>query len=188
MGIFQRALKFVLGQEGDYTNNPVDLGKATNKGITQIRYDSFREGQKLSWNDVKDILDVEVEAIYREIWDNAGCDHMSDRLAIAHFDCAVQRGEVKASKMLQDLIGAKPVDGIVGPHTLKCIDNCNEDALLASYIYARENRYVQRTFEDPTQKVFLKGWLNRLDSLAKEINITTMMTSLGDTYRTTKEV
>lgn len=170
MDDFQKALKFILEREGGYSNHPSDLGRATNKGITQARYDEYRQAQGTPAQDVRMISDSEVSDVYSEIWDKAGCNGLPGKLGIVHFDCAVQRGEIKAGKMLQDICGARPVDGIIGPKTIEAIALCNEDNLIYSYIDARMARYVMRTQVDPSQSVFIKGWLNRLERLAKEVN------------------
>lgn len=167
--IFEHALSLILEMEGGYSNHPSDIGKATNKGITQGRYDEYRQSKGLPVQDVRMILDSEVSDIYREIWDKAGCNNLPDRLAIVHFDCAVQRGEIKAGKMLQDLTGVKPVDGIIGTKSIDIIKLCGNESLIYNYFDARKNRYILRTKELPSQIDFINGWRNRLNHLAREI-------------------
>ena len=56
---FERALDFVLEVEGGYTNDPVDRGGATNKGILQRVYDRYRKAEGLRPADVRRILNME---------------------------------------------------------------------------------------------------------------------------------
>ena len=57
--LFDEALKFVLKQEGGYSNHPADKGGATNKGIIQSVYNRYRRDKNLSIRSVKDIEDKE---------------------------------------------------------------------------------------------------------------------------------
>ena len=156
---FPKALAFTLKWEGGYSNHPNDSGGATNKGVIQRVYNSYRRLNNLSIQDVRLITDKEVHAIYREMYWNTVCgDKFPEKLATAVFDWGVNSGPNRAIKKLQDCLGVK-VDGIVGPVTVEAAT----DGILGEYLDSREKFYY--AIGTGTQKVFLKGWLNRLNDL-----------------------
>ena len=87
---FEKALAFVLSVEGGYTDDPVDRGGATNKGITQREYTEWLRMNHLPKRKVVDILNADVREIYwSEYWLAGRCDRMPWPLCLAHFDdCA----------------------------------------------------------------------------------------------------
>jgi lysozyme family protein len=114
---FADSLSCLLQAEGGFVNNPNDSGGATNHGITQGTYSQYRKSKSLLPKDVQDISDIEVKDIYYYFyWLPASCDKLPIRLDALHFDCSVNCGVARASKILQVAVGAK-VDGIVGPMT-----------------------------------------------------------------------
>lgn len=67
-------------------------------------------------------------------------------------------------KIPQKLLGLT-VDGIVGPKTLAAV-NSSDSLVLFNTIKAEREAFLWRIVErDPTQKRFIKGWLNRLNAL-----------------------
>jgi len=93
---FSAALALVLALEGGYSNHPADPGGATNYGITQAAYDSWRRGRGLDPQPVARIDRREVDAIYRERywegepqrWDELG----HPGVALYLFDMRIQHG------------------------------------------------------------------------------------------------
>jgi len=161
---FQIALEFVLRWEGGYVNDPQDRGGATNKGVTQRVYDSYMELNHSYTKSVRSISNDEVEAIYRLMyWDVIKGDLLPLKIAVAVFDWAVNSGPHRAIKKLQDVLGVK-IDGVVGPVTINAIREmpCNEDLILR---YLEKRRRFYLVIGKGEQKKFLRGWLNRLDSL-----------------------
>lgn len=143
--LFETALKFVLKWEGGYVNNPNDKGGATNKGITQYTYNAWLQSQKLQNRDVKNISNDEVRQIYfNNYWKRAGCDKMSAKFAILAFDTAVNMGLARVNQFMKAACWKHP----------------------ERFITAREAKYKEfATYGN--QKIFLKGWLNRLNDLKK---------------------
>lgn len=144
---FEKALKFVLRWEGGYVNNPSDKGGVTNKGITQRTYNAFLKMKGLPPRDVKLITDKEVSGIYyAEYWLRANCHKMNDKFAIVCFDTAVNMGVGRVKKFLE----------------------IAEYKDIKKFLDAREAKY--REFANVKgQEIFLKGWLNRLNALRKEV-------------------
>jgi lysozyme family protein len=166
---FERALDFVLEVEGGYTNDPVDRGGATNKGILQRGYDRYRKAEGLRPADVRDILNVEVEEIYRDnYWLEGDCDRLPWPVSLVHFDACVNTGVTQAARFLQRSVGAEP-DGRIGPKTLEAVRVALEKhapvALAERLLLRREPFYRRLAQVDPSQKRFLQGWLNRVEKL-----------------------
>ena len=68
-------------------------------------------------------------------------------------------------KIPQRILGLK-VDGIVGEKTITAVNNVPANFLQT--LYKERQEFLERiTKTNPTQKKFLRGWLNRLDDLKK---------------------
>jgi lysozyme family protein len=163
----QVALPLVLKYEGGYVNDPDDKGGATNKGITQKVYNSYRIKNNLEVQSVKFISNKEVEDIYFDSYWLAGkCDKLPKKVAIAHFDTCVNSGIGRGSKILQKAVGVV-VDGAVGNQTLAAVNRMSEIILMNKYLDERV-RFLNLIVEkNPVQVKFLRGWLNRVNSLRK---------------------
>src|SRR6201986_252592 len=61
---FTASLPFILRWEGGFVDDPDDRGGRTNKGVTQNVYHAWRADQGLPQQDVQQINDQEVAAIY----------------------------------------------------------------------------------------------------------------------------
>lgn len=142
MDTFEKALKFTLQWEGGYVNNPNDSGGATNKGITQRVYDEYLINKGLPPFSVRNILQKEVEDIYKELyWNKVGADSLDPKLAIAAFDFAVNSGVNRARRYVTQCDSAEKL------------------------LLARE-QYIKQIGAGKNS-VFLKGWLNRVNALRK---------------------
>lgn len=160
---FARSLPVILKAEGGYVHDPDDRGGATNKGVTQKTYDSWRKSELLPVRPVKEIQDVEVETIYRQdYWFAGRCDALAWPVSLVHFDACVNHGVGRASKMLQDAAGVA-VDGKVGPKTIAAV-NADPAGVVKRYLEERERFY--RLIGIGNQGKFLKGWLARLGHLS----------------------
>lgn len=145
--LFKKALKFVLRWEGGYVNNPNDKGGATNMGITQYTYNSWLKNHGLQPRDVKNITQDEAAQIYyKNYWQKAGCHNMSPKFAFLAFDTAVNMGLARVNQFLKAAQWKYP----------------------DKFIAARRAKYEEFA-QYGNQKIFLKGWLNRLNALALEI-------------------
>lgn len=169
---FLSALPFVLRWEGGFVDHPKDPGGRTNKGITQAVYNNWRTGQGLSPDaDVKAITDSDVQAIYEgNYWLRSRCDVLADPLPLVQFDTAVNMGVGRAVRLLQAAVGCY-VDGAFGSGTLKAVGSCDRATAVVRYCDGRESFYRRLAEQKPDLAVFLKGWLNRLNALRKEIGL-----------------
>ena len=159
-----RILKpFILKWEGGFVNDPNDSGGATNKGVTLATYRRYK-GASASVADLKAITDEDWTAIFKvTYWDKCRADEINSQ-AVANLivDWYWMSG-TNAIKYVQRLIGTAE-DGIVGKQTLAKL-NAKGDGL-APHIYDyRKDFYHRIVANRPTQKRFLRGWLNRLNAL-----------------------
>ena len=159
------ALKFTLRWEGGYVNHPADPGGATNKGVTKKVYDAYRQGKGLGLNDVRNITDAEVHDIYEHgYWAKAKCPILAIDLDTVQFDTAVNMGVGRAIKFMQKSTGCV-ADGAWGPNTAAAVADCDPGKTLKAYCDTREAFYEGLVRRRPKMKVFMKGWMNRLNDL-----------------------
>lgn len=163
-------LPFILSWEGGFVNDPLDKGGATNKGVTiatwkRCGYDKDGDGD-IDVNDLK--LLTETDVLYRVLkpyyWDRWQADRIiSQPVANILVDWVWGSG-ANGIKIPQRVLGLKQ-DGIVGPVTLAAVNNA-EPRVLFDNIKAEREAFLHRIVKrDPTQKRFLKGWLNRLNAI-----------------------
>lgn len=167
--IFQEALRFTLRWEGGYVNHPADRGGETNCGITTAIYRAYRQGKGLPVQSVQLIAEAEVREIYERLyWQPAHCATMQRPLAIAHFDTAASFGVGGATMFLQELLGLR-VDRVFGPITQRAIAQSSHLELAQRLCQSRIDYRYRRVTRDPSQRVFLQGWLNRDNDLLRYI-------------------
>jgi lysozyme family protein len=165
-----QAMRFILKWEGGFVDDPDDRGGRTNKGVTPKVYDGWRTRQGQPPRDVKAIDDGEVHAIYeQDYWRPAGCQELRRKLDLVQFDTAVNMGSRRAVRILQEAVRAE-VDGAFGLGTRRACEACDLGEALARYGEIREGLY-RRFAQNPGQAKFLKGWLNRLNDLRREVGL-----------------
>lgn len=170
---FEIALDFTLKWEGGLSDNSADYGGRTYRGITQGTYNEWRQQNNYPLQDVAKMTEAEWKSIYLAYyWNASKSDKMCKPLAIVNFDTAVNFGVAGAGEFLQEAIGftGQDVDGKVGPITLAKLKNGQDNKATAlKIIEGRINWRKKIVAKDPTQKVFLQGWLNRDNDLNKLI-------------------
>lgn len=120
-GNFGKALAAVLVHEGGFSDDPVDPGGATNKGVTQAVYDSWRRSHGLKPTSVKNLNADEIAGIYKLLyWDRIRGDDLPSGVDYAVFDFAVNSGVHRAATFLQTC-AAVPADGVIGGQTLEAV-------------------------------------------------------------------
>lgn len=156
-------MPFILSKEGGYSNKKSDKGGPTMKGVTLVTYRSVY-GEKKTVADLKKITNDEWYNIYKKhYWDKCKADEIKDQsVANLLVDFAWHSGVGRASKAIQKVVGARQ-DGIIGDLTLREIND--EDAReLFTALKLERVKYLQGIAKG-SQKVNLKGWLNRVGDI-----------------------
>jgi lysozyme family protein len=157
---FEAALKFVLGEEGGFSNNPNDGGGVTMAGVTQKAYDSFRRRHGYTAKAVTKSTAAERKQLYFEdYWKPAGCELLHIPLDILHFDSAVNHGPATAIKLLQRAANVTD-DGIFGHRTAAAVGAA--PCLFDRYLIERYQFYGEIINNDRSQLTFICGWMNRM--------------------------
>lgn len=153
--------------EGGFVNHPNDKGGCTNRGVTLATYKEYcREIgkaeptidklRKLTFNEYVNILRW-------HSWDTWQADKInSQQVAEILVDWVYNSGAWGVKKP-QAFLKLKQ-DGIVGPKTLKAVNDYDPKLLFTHIKSMRKEFYLAIVKANPSQKVFLKGWLNRIDS------------------------
>ena len=166
-GFFQ-ALPFTLEMEGGYT---VDTGGPTYQGVTEAVYHDWRRSNNQGKRPVKLMDGEERDAIYHQrYWVAAKCDKLPWPHSMVHFDCAVNTGVSRATKVLQAAVGAKP-DGAWGSLTQDAVGLAlgNDVELFNAMLWERSAFYytLVSTHGD-TYKPYFVGWIRRVLKLRKK--------------------
>ena len=189
---FDDAFKIVLGFEGGYVNDPADKGGETNYGIT---YNTLNDAKNKGWIPfnvtIQNIKIEHAKIIYKKgYWDAVQADSLPHPLDLIMFDSAVTHGPNAAVKLLQKSLNALlpytelVVDGIIGPLTLRAVNNyvglgivpgmypnSNIRYLCMDVLMNRIELYLSIVTNNKSQEKFLKGWLNRVFNLKSQTGL-----------------
>lgn len=166
MADFEQAVKVILKHEGLFVDHPSDPGGATNRGIILSLFKQYAKalGLEPTVDALKTLTEDQAKFIYREhFWDKMKGDEIkSQAVSEIIFDAYVNMGN-RALKWLQIELGVG-IDGEVGPITLAAINHAAPVVLFEQFKDARIDYYTRLAENKPSMKVFLKGWLNRVNS------------------------
>lgn len=183
MADFEKSFPILIKNEGKYGDDPDDPGGETYKGIAR-RYHSKWEGwhtidmikQNTDYPDstsVKQLnasledneeLQVCVKKFYEvEFWDKVrGDDIENQEVAHSIFDFGVN-AHYKTSIRLAQVVVDTSADGIIGPNTLKKINEYGDhEKFLLAFGMAKIARYTKKCWDNPKKRKFYFGWINRV--------------------------
>lgn len=190
-GRFEAVVNHVLEIEGGFVDHKHDKGGATKYGIS-LRFlqsggviDQNLDGYKdfdldfdgdIDGADIRKLNLLQAQNLYfKYFWEKYNCQHLPKPIDAAVFDQAVNGGGVAAIKLLQKALNKiggifVRVDGQFGPETRAAINKISNDKLLITqllihYRIAAGARYADIAAKNPSQKVFLKGWMRRAGRL-----------------------
>lgn len=184
---FLTAHKITKGHEGIYSNDNTDKGKETVYGISRPNNPNFagwaivdrlkRGGNFLQLLAQNEDLKIAAHTHYmRQYWDANKLGMIrADRQLIANemYDTGVNMGVGIAAKFMQIALNVSnkkgtlypniSVDGIIGPVTLKLInEHPRPDVLLKLLNVQQGNQYINLCLHDEDQEKYLNGWYNRV--------------------------
>lgn len=165
MANYKTLKPFILQYEGGFTNDPNDLGGATNKGVTLTTFRSHF-GKDKTVEDLKKITDEQWDTIFlKGYWNKCkATDIKTQSVANMLVDWTYNAG-INAIKRTQKLLGLVN-DGIVGAKTINAINTYPNQRELFEKIKAIRIDYYQRIcVARPTNQKFLKGWTNRTNAI-----------------------
>lgn len=169
MAKIEKLIPHILKWEGGFVNHVNDKGGATNLGITiatwrSAGYDKDGDGD-IDVDDLKIITEADFLKIFKTLyWDRWKADHIkSQSIANILVDWCYNSGSwgVKIPQRILNLT----TDGVVGPKTLAAINAINPELLFERLWIERFEFYNRIVERDPSQRVFLNGWINRLKSI-----------------------
>jgi lysozyme family protein len=170
MADISKLAPFILQWEGGFANDPLDKGGATNMGVTigtwrQVGYDKDGDGDI----DVDDLRLLSKEDVLKRVlkphyWDRWRADEIKSQSVANILVDWVWCSGANGIKIPQRVLGISQ-DGKVGPVTLSAV-NSQDPRIFFDRMKIEREAFLNRIAEhDPSQKRFLKGWLNRLNDL-----------------------
>lgn len=163
---FDYAVSKVLESEGEFVNHPQDRGGVTKYGVTESTLSIYR-GKQITIQDMKALTIEEARLIYKKnYWDCLKLDFVKDKIvAYLIFDQAINRGVQSACKQIQDVVNVT-TDGVIGPDTIGAINSFSDPRVLCvNFIKKSQVFYAKIVKNDPSQSVFILGWINRTHKL-----------------------
>lgn len=164
---FPAILRRTLVHEGGwYDGSKPSDPNPTMRGVTQATYDRWRTKRNLPTQTVRNIMDVELESIYRSYWNAVQGDLYGPQTAELMFDHAVNAGPVAAIRALQRSLGVQD-DGVLGPVTRAAVAWAEDGPLAARLGYERLADYC-RIARNPLKRPNLLEWVTRTLPAATE--------------------
>lgn len=162
---------FILQWEGGFVNDPLDLGGATNKGVTigtwrNVGYDKDGDGD-IDVDDLKPITtdDVINRVLKPHYWDRWQADDIKNQSIANILVDWVWGSGVHGIKRPQKLLKVS-ADGIVGAKTLAAVNEYPDQRELFELIKADRIRFIHEIVKArPANKRFERGWLRRINDI-----------------------
>lgn len=178
----KKIIQELLNKEGGYVNHPADHGGETNHGITKRTYSAYfnKRPEDVTSKDMKDITQELAEKIFYTLYYiRPKINLLPEIIQPLMLDMAVNHGPHTSVQMLQKNLAFMGFtvgkwDGVCGEKTISASTRCTEkhhDELINHLIDSRVSFYHDIIDNDPSQKVFEKGWLARAESFRPEVTV-----------------
>jgi lysozyme family protein len=170
MSYFDQAFAYTVGNEGGYTNDRADRGGPTNWGITIHDLSTFL-GRPATIDEVQNMsIDIAKSIYLHRYWMAMGLDHIKYQpVAMCMFDIGVVRGigvpPIYAQQICNDNGSKLAVDGHIGPLSVVEINSQNPATFVRAFALKTKNGFLGIVARNPTQVVFIRGWLRRANRL-----------------------
>ena len=161
--VFNKIFEYILLVEGGYSDDKADKGGKTKYGIIEV------EARKYGYKgDMKDLTKDIAEDIYKnKYYLSNNLDKIKDkRVALSIADWTINSGSWGLKKAQQTINILKgdilAVDGKIGKKSIEAINSANPEMFLIEYHELQRKFYYSIVKSNPSQAIFLKGWLNRV--------------------------
>ena len=148
--------EYIIPNEGGLSDKPNDRGKLTKFGISKNTYPN------------EDILNLTRERanaiIYRDFYKWNGLNKLPYPIRGFVVDYGMPSSPLNAIKTVHKVLGLPSNGNIIGSATMEKLKNFSQqdyEKFLEQYKQSMLEHYNNIVKNDPTQKVNLKGWLNR---------------------------
>jgi len=152
--------------EAGFVNDPTDKGGATNMGITigawrQIGYDKDGDGD-IDVQDIRLLDEHDFAAVLKIYWNKWQANRLINQsVANLLVDWVYTSGKW-GIVIPQRILKIEP-DGIVGNQTIIAVNLVDQKKFFDAVFEARKKFFNDIVKNNPSQKKFIKGWLNRLN-------------------------
>ena len=159
---------FNRAKQSGWSNHPLDRGGPTQCDVTLTTYRTYCKNNSLTIPSEMDLKDIPfnhwIDILKDLYWNRWKADHIRNQsLAELLVDWVWGSGG-KSIRTAQRIIGVT-VDGIVGKQTLSAINDANQKLLFARLHVARKEYVRNIARYNPSQKIWLRGWINRINDL-----------------------
>ena len=184
---FDECQNFVLRWEGGLTDDAADSGGLTNFGVSMAYLQDLARAEPafvrsvlgsavVTRSTIRSLTKAQAAALFRHsFWEPPRCGELPRAVALCVYDMSVNHGRGNAGRIVQRacnaaLEGLTPlaVDGAIGPLTRARLQRMETAAGIRSIAERRRLFYKAIVASKPSQKVFLRGWLNRADAMEKQ--------------------
>lgn len=159
---------FNRAKKTGWSNDPHDRGGATMIGITLDTYKAYCKYKGWKTPKIEDLKNMQckvwVDIVYSMFWNKWKADTIADQtVANMVVDWLFHSGS-STIKKVQTLLGIT-ADGIVGQKTIIALNNA---VGIKEKLYSSRKSYLNSIVKNnPSQKKFLNGWINRLNYVYK---------------------
>lgn len=154
---FDRSLNLVLKSEGLYSNNPKDPGGETMMGVTKAAWSTYLK-RPIADGEMAKLTVADITPFYKALyWDKSYCPQLPLGIDYMVFDASVNMGVGQSIRLLQKSLGCV-ADGVIGPNTMKLINETNVNDMIDKYSAQKEIFYRSLALFN----TFGKGWLSRV--------------------------
>ena len=161
--VFNKIFEYILLVEGGYSDDKADKGGKTKYGIIEV------EARKYGYQgDMRNLTKDIAEDIYKnKYYLSNNLDKIKDkRVALSIADWTINSGSWGLKKAQQTINILKgdilAVDGKIGKKSIEAINSANPEMFLIEYHELQRKFYYSIVKSNPSQAIFLKGWLNRV--------------------------
>lgn len=187
MTSFERCQMFVLKWEGGLTDDPEDKGGLTKYGVSMAYLQGLAKSRPSVLRDIlgtstvtrqviKELTKEQAWRLFKySFWDPFQLDDQHISVALCAYDMNVNHGSGNAMKIVQRACNLLPsvmpklsVDGRFGPKTRAAMRWLNCPNGIGALANKRQSFYDAIVRNDPSQKVFIRGWTNRCNDMKRQ--------------------